>query len=286
MSKVIILAGLPASGKSTYAFQLMESNPGVYKRVNKDELRQMLDGGRWSGDNEKFVLNLRDELIVKALQDGKSVIVDDTNLHPKHEARIRQLVDEFGAQVEVKTFDVDVNECIRRDAKRVNSVGAGIIRKMYTQFLKPTPPQIVDVESLPWAIICDMDGTLALHNGRSPYETEKCGTDLVNRAVASIVKTFGCQEAWGYKIIIVSGRDDTYYGHTTQWLSRNNIPYDDVFMRKASDKREDSIVKKELYEAHIKGKYNILFVLDDRRRVVDMWRREGLTVLQVAEGDF
>ncbi len=89
MKKVIILKGLPASGKSTWAKQRLAAEPGAYKRINKDELRAMLDDSHWSKGNERFVLRLRDHLIVAALEDGKHVIVDDTNLHPKHEQQIR-----------------------------------------------------------------------------------------------------------------------------------------------------------------------------------------------------
>jgi hypothetical protein len=52
------------------------------------------------------------------------------------------------------------------------------------------------------------------------------------------------------------------------------------------DMRNDSIVKEEIYEEHIKPRFNVRFVLDDRDRVVKMWRENGLKVLQVAEGDF
>jgi predicted kinase len=298
---VLILKGLPASGKSTYARMQLEDHPGIYKRVNKDDLRKMLDAGHWNKENEEFVLRLRDDLILKALNAGKSVIVDDTNLHPKHEADIRALVDEYNyaldsahgvtleraVEVEVKMFDTPLEDCVKRDAARAEAVGAKVIRRMHRQFLQENiaPSAIEHDPKLPNAIICDMDGTLALHNGRSPYETEKCGDDLVNTPVASIVMKMvsGWDDA---QVLIVSGRDDTYIGHTMQWLSRNYIPYDEIWMRRAGDRRDDVVAKKEIYEQHIKGKYNVLFVLDDRQRVVDMWRSLGLTVLQVAEGNY
>jgi hypothetical protein len=57
-------------------------------------------------------------------------------------------------------------------------------------------------------------------------------------------------------------------------------------MRAESDFRKDSIVKKELFDNHIKNKYFIEYVLDDRNQVVDMWRDMGLKCLQVQEGNF
>ena len=61
---------------------------------------------------------------------------------------------------------------------------------------------------------------------------------------------------------------------------------DELFMRPTGDTRKDSILKKEIYDNHIKGKYNVKYVLDDRDSVVEMWREQGLTCLQVAPGDF
>jgi hypothetical protein len=59
-----------------------------------------------------------------------------------------------------------------------------------------------------------------------------------------------------------------------------------LLMRPLGDNRPDEIVKEEMYELHIRGKYNVALVLDDRQKVVDLWRRLGLTCLQVADGDF
>jgi hypothetical protein len=57
-------------------------------------------------------------------------------------------------------------------------------------------------------------------------------------------------------------------------------------MRSTGDHRQDSIIKQEIYQQQICGQYNIKLVLDDRQQVVDMWRDLGLTVFQVAAGDF
>lgn len=59
-----------------------------------------------------------------------------------------------------------------------------------------------------------------------------------------------------------------------------------LFMRRTGDTRKDNIIKREIFNEHIRGKYNVLFVLDDRSRVVREWRAMGLTVFQVAEGNF
>lgn len=282
MKKVYLTIGLPASGKSTWAKQKLDESPATTKRINKDELRAMLDNSYWSSGNEKFVLNVRDALILMALENGKHVIVDDTNLHPKHETRIRELV-KGKAEVELVDFrDVPLEVCIERDLKRVNSVGERVIRQMHRQFLMPQAVKKNQQDTLlPTAVLCDLDGTLSLLNGRDPYDASSCESDIVNEAVRHILSTCGAAQTF-----LISGREDKFKPQTERWLEKHGIRYDALLMRVAGDMRKDAVIKKEIYEAHIKGKVNVLFVLDDRNQVVDMWRSEGLTCLQVDYGDF
>jgi predicted kinase len=280
MKKVYMTLGLPASGKTTWAKQKLDKTPNMIKRINKDDLRAMLDNSYWSKGNEKFVLEVRDTLIMAALENGKHVIVDDTNLHPKHEIHIRELVKGL-AEVEIVDFrQVTPEICIERDRKRPNSVGEKVIRQMYAQFIAPPQVQYAYDPARIDAVICDLDGTLALLNDRNPYDAAKCEQDLVNEPVRSILKNSG------YKVILVSGREDKYKPQTLAWLSRHDIEFSELHMRVSGDDRKDSIVKQEIYENLISPLYNVMFVLDDRNQVVDMWRSQGLTCLQVNYGDF
>lgn len=294
MKKIILLKGLPGSGKSTWAKEMLKKYPGQYKRINKDDLRSMFDDGKWSKANEKFIIFMRNRLIYEALMNGYNVIVDDTNLHPKHETTIREIADDYKEHleemgqkgpvvVEIKDFtDVPLKDCIANDLKRANSVGKDVIMQMHNQFLKPEPKVVEYDLNLPYCIICDLDGTLALFGDANPYERDFT-KDEVNTAIVSILL------AWENKdvsIVLVSGRKETARAQTSIWIDKYSIPCDALFMRKAGDNRKDVIVKREIYEAKFKGKYNVLFVLDDRDQVVDMWRQEGLWCLQVAPGDF
>ena len=134
MKKIIILKGLPASGKSTYAKQLVKEKAGMYKRINRDDLRHMLDGYHFTKANEKFVKKTRDWLISEALKAGKHVIVDDTNLSDSNITRLKQLAlehqNETGHEVliEIKEFEISLEEAIARDKKRENPVGASVIK--------------------------------------------------------------------------------------------------------------------------------------------------------------
>ena len=74
---------------------------------------------------------------------------------------------------------------------------------------------------------------------------------------------------------------------TEAWLSFYGVKdYEFLLMRRENDFRKDNIVKQEIYENHIKDKYNVLMIYDDRDQVVNMWRSLGLKVYQVNRGDF
>jgi hypothetical protein len=133
-------------------------------------------------------------------------------------------------------------------------------------------------------IICDLDGTLAIIGDRSPYDGSSCDKDIPNWPVIRCVLAM---YAAGYNIVFLSGRQDKYRAPTEffikKWLP--DLPYE-LFMRQTGDNRKDSIIKQELYDANVRDRCEVLFVLDDRNQVVDFWRSIGLTCFQVAPGDF
>ena len=130
------------------------------------------------------------------------------------------------------------------------------------------------------AVLCDLDGTLAVIGDRSPYNADDCGLDQVNPAVASVLDW---ARAAGYAIVLVSGRGikASHRTYTEQWLTWNGIEYDELLMRRPGDERPDHVVKAEIYEHRIRRRYDVFFIMDDRRDVVAMWRSLGLTVFQV-----
>lgn len=290
MRKVILMKGLPGSGKSTLAKKIISENPETYKRINRDDLRAMFDNGFTSQKNEKFVKKIRDILITKSLEEGKSLVIDDTNLSETNLRRVSQLVEEYNAEfnekvvVEVIEVNTDVEVCIERDALRAKPVGEKVIRKMHRQFFKDSPEYCVQNPELPKAIICDLDGTLALMNGRNPFDASKCDEDELNNPVANVLRNY---KKLGYKILLVSGREDQYREPTLRFLAKHEIGYDALIMRKTKDYRKDSIIKTEIYNEFIKDNYFVEFVLDDRNQVVDTWRNDlKLPCFQVYYGDF
>ena len=277
-----MLKGLPASGKTTYAKELVDKG---WLRVNKDDLRAMLDNGKFSKNNEGFVLSLRDEIIIRGLTNGKNVVVDDTNLDPKHEIQLQSIAEEFLADFEVRFFNTDIMTCIERNKNRENPVPEKVIYDMHSRYLMPKQPEPVPYDDTKdECIIVDVDGTLShISNGRNPYDASSASSDELDDAVASIV-AMAYQN--GYTVIILTGREAKNTEVTKNWLISNGVPFDELYTRADGDYRKDAVVKKELYEAHIKNRFNVKFVLDDRNQVVDMWREIGLKCLQVQPGDF
>lgn len=257
---------------------------GKFKRVNKDDLRAMIDFGKHSKSREGFVLMVRDSIVAQALQNGYSVIVDDTNLNPAHERRLRQIAAGFENVVfSIKDFtSVSLEECIDRDSRREHPVGSDVIRKMAADYFPKVHFTLQQNTNLPAAIICDIDGTIAIKGDRDIYDGSKVHLDSVNEPVMSILKKMYTDNV----IIMVSGRDGQYEDATRRWLIENGVPHDFLFMRKPGDRRKDSIVKEEIFDNEIRGSFFVRFVLDDRNQVVDMWRRIGLPCFQVNPGDF
>lgn len=291
---ILFLSGLPASGKSSFAINYCNENPN-FKRINKDSIREELGNPGWSRDFEKQVLDTQRYRGLQYLEEGFSIIVDDTNFSEIHRNFWKSIAEKHSYQFQEKFFDTPLTECIERDKHREKPVGEAIIRKMYNQYIKPSDLKtdnrfiLNQNKLLPKCIIVDIDGTLALINGRNPFDDSKVHTDLPNLQVIDLVgvkKSEYLLSNKGGQIIIVSGRMDKCKDQTIKWLQDNHIPFDQIHMRKTNDFRSDSIVKEEIYNEFIKDKYFVDFVLDDRDSVVQTWRSLGLLCLQVYYGNF
>lgn len=292
MVKLIMTKGLPGSGKTTWA------RAQGKKRVNKDDLRDMLDKGVHSSKNEKFILDIRDFIVTVALSEGHDIIVDDTNFAPKHEKRLRELAENNNAVFEVKDFtNVSLEECIKRDAKRDNKVGEKVIRHMYDMYLKKPEekrvhfkPRPADIPGLPYAIIVDIDGTVARTNFRNPFDWSRVSEDVPRTEILSLVRTIAtdCVYTSAFQVIFVSGRDEKCYKDTAAWLNKYfGLSYQ-LYMRPENDRRRDSIVKREIFDKYIRGKYNVAYIIDDRPQVIrECWQELGYTdlILNVGNGE-
>lgn len=130
MTELIITRGLPASGKTTWARHWVAQDPGSRARVNRDDLRQMLDEGTFIPDvTEPRILVARDALVTAFLSAAISVVCDDTNIEWDKLGKLSNLASWNGASSRIEDFTgVPAEECIRRDALRDRPVGEEVIR--------------------------------------------------------------------------------------------------------------------------------------------------------------
>jgi len=137
-------------------------------------------------------------------------------------------------------------------------------------------------------IIFDIDGTLAnIDKRRKVLEEdpqnwagffENMGNDPVNIPIADLYRTL--YNSNSYNCIIISGRSEKYRPITERWLIWNELPFAKLLLRMEGDTRPDHEIKQEALQSLIKSGADVSFVVDDRRSVVDMWRRNGIVCLQ------
>jgi predicted kinase len=304
MTTVFLMTGLPASGKTSFARTLDAL------RFSLDDYRAMMGIGRetWSDAKEAVAIEAMMASATAAVKSGYDIVIDNTHLVPRLPKMYRKAFSSLGVTFKIHDFtNVSEQECITRDAQRTSGhVGADIIRKLAARHADATKngwrltdkwmntaqwisPKPYDSQpDLPSAILCDIDGTVAIHGDeRGHYDYDKVSTDAPNESVIYLIEQFVGRH--DVEVIFMSGREDRARQDTTEWLHENISLYNrtpQLFMRATGDHRPDYIVKSELFDEHIRNKYDVRFVCDDRDQVIKMWRELGLTALQVAPGDF
>jgi predicted kinase len=310
MPKLIVMVGESGSGKSTRSKGMVRTALAAGKkvaRVNRDNYRSMLFDGVWTPKLEGLVKKAEVAAVKVGLDAGYDMIVDDTNLHPGTQEMWKQLARETEIPLEVHVMDTPFEECVRRDEDRMGKehVGRAVIERQFLQSGRATFPKDKKI------VLVDVDGTLAdCTDIRSPFDESKVHLDKPHKVVCQWVRnlvhwTGYCVECFKsipytasdgfvpgdcvcteptaapeYSVVIVSGRHDTCGDSTVRWLMSNGITFDHIFMRRGGDNRPDTIIKQEILDAILKyvEKEQIAFVIDDRPKVIQMWKDNGLTV--------
>ena len=164
-------------------------------------------------------------------------------------------------------------------------------------------------------VIFDLDGTLAIIDRRKEHATQSNGkinwNEFFNPAHISfdepnepVIKLAQMFHDYNYEILIFSGRNDRMYERTVEWLEWNDVPFDLLVMRPdkfqgrtwpvaeynpaTPDMRymPDEKLKKAMLDEFVENIKDVFLVVDDRDKVVKMWRDLGLNTFQVAPGDF
>ena len=302
MSRIIAMVGPSGSGKTTTARYLAEA---IRKKgencviIGRDKLREMIGGlsekdiHQWYEaedlkSKEWDVSQLQHTLIRYALSCNQVVIVDNTHLKEKY---IRQL-NQYGVPVECHVMKTEKIDCIMNDDDRARSVGKEVIDRQYDQYRnliatydfkqEESKEPITRNADLPGAVIFDIDGTLAHMGDRKPYDWKKVGQDIVDESVREALRAHQNDDKY---IIICTGRDGSCTKETMEWLAKNDITYDEFYIRPEGSYEPDWKVKEDMWRDIAKS-YFIEALYDDRNQVVDHARRLGLKVYQVQEGNF
>lgn len=301
MTQLLILRGVPGCGKSTFAHQWLKEGERR-ARVNRDDIRMQFFG-KETGVDEDMVTKIEHQQVDTLLKSGYSVVVDDTNIRFQYISAFVKIAAKHGVPVAVKEFDVDLATAYAQNARRAAAGGRDVpehvIEKMYKSLRSSghyTRKHIADAWGTPQTgepyvrpegaekvYLFDIDGTLASMSDRSPFKWDEVGNDDPRKQV---ILTAQALAKAGYKIVVMSGRDAVCRNETIGWLYLYDIPFSELHMRAEGDMRKDNIVKQELFDEHIRHKYDVVAVFDDRQQVVDMWRAMGVDCFQVAPGDF
>lgn len=298
MPKLIITCGVSGSGKSTYAAELVKQG---WVELNRDEWRFKFfcegkyDWGlyKFSKEKETKVTNHLEELW--KLNSGQSssgfyqrnIIVSNTNLNQKDHTYWKTKAEEAGYEFEVKYFDITLTEALKRDRKRgALSVGQDVLFDQWQKWLEITNARKYEPnERKPKAIVLDIDGTIALVDGRKHFDYSKAVlTDKPRKDVLEMVEAYA--KSTNSLIICVSGREDVCREHTIAWLKKHMVDWNMLFMRESGDFRCDTIVKEEIFWKYIASDYNIIAAFDDRPRVVRKWKDIGIPLVISVQKDY
>lgn len=306
--KALITVGVSASGKTHFVNQFLKSvDSDQWVNLNRDDYRKKLltkihgdhynpeTTNMWSlwkhnKHNESIVNEMIKDDRVKAFEEGKNIILSDTNLNQDKLDKMIEALEFYNYEVEIKVFHENYETLVKRDAMRLDSVGGIVIGKQLSTFYKMKIWQDMNVDIMDShcntnhsAILVDLDGTIAHMINRSPFEWDLVDTDVFDYIVWNAVR--GISEIYDSTVIFVSGRDGSCYDKTYTWLNdhidNDNYPFE-LRMRTAGDMRSDDIVKREIL-ADIVQDYKIEAIFDDRPKVARMFRSLGFKVFQLGD---
>ncbi|QIB67121.1 phosphatase domain-containing protein [Kineobactrum salinum] len=143
-------------------------------------------------------------------------------------------------------------------------------------------------------VIFDIDGTLADNEHRVHHlkgETKDWEAffadqhlDTVRKDVARVFSLYASD--LDMYIAVLTGRGEEYREVTERWLDKNGLLPNTLTMRPAGNRTNDDILKMEAIKSWQEEGYEIVGFYDDRKRICDAVRTHGITVFQMAAGDF
>lgn len=288
--ELIILVGPPGSGKSTYAKTAL----GNYTYINQDS----------QGKTEHFLkftdaIQLEDPLLV----------IDRMNFDKKQRSRYLEIARAKGYRTKIIVLHESRETCLDRMINRLGKheninnyeTAVKVLNFFFKSYEKPSQEE-ADVVELKYpekrkdvkVVIQDLDGSLCNLDHRLYFmKREKKDWKNFFKEMDKDTPYYWCLDILkglvkqDYEIVYCSGRPDNYQEVTRNWLIEHKIPNGLLLMRSRNDHRSDTVIKEIILDFEIKTRYsNIQFAIDDRKMVVEMWRRNNIVCLACNEGDF
>ncbi|MCX9024649.1 MAG: AAA family ATPase [Candidatus Methanoperedens sp.] len=289
MSKLTLLVGPPGSGKSTLAKKYAGAG---FVYVNQDS----------QGKQHLAVFE-------EALREGRDIVVDRLNFSKAQRDRYLEPAKAKRYETAIIVLHQPYKVCLERMLKREghetinNEDSARSALGMFFSKYERVQDSEADTVARHWpdgdkplAVICDLDGTLCdirhrLHHVRRTDGKKKdwksffedLDKDTIHTWCVTVLR--GAVQD-GAKVVFCSGRPDNHKKQTKKWLEDHDFIYEPLYMRPRGDSREDSVIKEIILDFELLTRYTPYFFIDDRKRVVDMWRARGFVCLHCAEGDF
>jgi len=298
--RLILMVGPPGSGKSTFA------RNRIYNDGDHGAATTYINQDSQGADHMDLFFN--------AVMNGNDIIVDRMNFNKQQRdryisyARLKQPQ----CEVEIIVLHENYETCLERVRNRFGKhetineekSARGALQTFFTKYERPTAEE-ADILTFiypdgpkPKVIVCDLDGTLCdvehrRHHVRPTEEGAKKNwkaffdgipDDPINQWCADIIRNF--EQIGAANTVFCSGRDDNQRKMTVEWLTKHGFDTQPLYMRNRHDSRQDSIVKENILDFELLTRYEPYFMIDDRKQVVEMWRRRGFVCLQCDEGDF
>ena len=159
---LILLVGIPGSGKTTYAEKYIKDHPGTV-HLSSDKIREELWGNEATQGDNNEVFSLMQSRAIEALNNGQSVIYDATNITRKDRSYIISLCPKF-AKIECHIIWAPIETCIKRDAARKRTVGKAVIDKMLKRFQAPFVDEGIDEIKVIWNTPDDFNPGVYVNN--------------------------------------------------------------------------------------------------------------------------
>lgn len=283
--KAIVTIGIPCSGKSTWAEEYCKKTGAL--EINRDNIRMNLfdleryNDYKFSKDKEDKVTDTHRNMINMAAMSGRDIVISDTNLNKKHRHElVDYLLDFMGFGVELKVFDIEFFDALKRNEKRTDKhIPRQVMYDMYRRYMDYKESigewkKYEANETNPTAYIVDIDGTIAHNDGdRGLYDWMSVGKD---KPIEETIEITNMLYQAGHKIILLSGRDSVCRKETEDWCDKHGVNYDWLYMRPAGSMDKDRYVKEKLFWDHVAPYFNVKGVFDDRPQVQVLWIDLGL----------